>query len=691
MLQSATYADLEIRILEQQAGGYPVEITFNGEQEFPRGFLSPDLLPWTPGASPQADGERLFDRLFADDALKTAWAEVRGQQPQRRIRLRLDAAAPELHAIPWELLRDAHSTPAQDLAASEATPLSRYLAGKWQPGSPIFKRPVKILVAIASPENLGEYNLEAIDPEAELSLLEAATEGLAVELVRISQPCTFSALEEALKLGCHILHFVGHGQFSRRQNEARLYLADEENQVALVSQTDLADMLARQLADVDAQRDDKLRLVFLASCQTATSSYADAFRGIAPSLVNAGVPAVMAMQDLVPVNTAREFSRTFYSRLLQHGLADLASNEARSALMTAKLPGAAIPVLFMRLRGGELLGKRGRISSNNADVFWPFLLEKIDRGQCIPFLGPRVNAGLLPDSATIAERLADKYGYPMADQHNLVRVAQFMALTDPALLRDDYLRLLQRSLFSYLGLKPSQEDRRRFRNAGFTETAEALNWAEKVLDVEENEIHHLLANLELPLYITTNADNFMVEALKHHGLSPRRYGPRWQPQAGSPQYILTPRPSQEHPVVFHLNGYDDDPEQQAHLVLSEDDYLAHFVRLSRDQENILPMNLLEALSQYSYLFLGYQLEDWEFRVILQGLLASIAQTGGGKKVHVGVQLEDTGAPNTEKAMEYLQRYLNQFNIDIYWGTPQQFVTELHTRWEEYLEEADDDW
>jgi hypothetical protein len=85
------------------------------------------------------------------------------------------------------------------------------------------------------------------------------------------------------------------------------------------------------------------------------------------------------------------------------------------------------------------------------------------------------------------------------------------------------------------------------------------------------------------------------------------------------------------------------------------------------------------------------LEDWEFRVILQGLLASIAQTGGGKKVHVGVQLEDTGAPNTEKAMEYLQRYLNQFNIDIYWGTPQQFVTELHTRWEEYLEEADDDW
>ena len=221
--------------------------------------------------------------------------------------------------------------------------------------------------------------------------MRPATEGLDVELIQVPQPCTFSALEKALKQGCHILHFVGHGQFSKRQNEARLYLADENNEVALVSQTELADMLVRQLADVDAQRDDKLRLVFLASCQTATSSYADAFRGVAPALVNAGVPAVMAMQDLVPIDTAREFSQTFYSRLLQHGQADLASNEARSALLTANLPGAAIPVLFMRLRGGELLGRRGRISSNDADLFWPFLLEKIDRGQCIPFLGPRVN------------------------------------------------------------------------------------------------------------------------------------------------------------------------------------------------------------------------------------------------------------------------------------------------------------
>ncbi len=37
----ASYVDLELRILELQEDGYPVEITFSGEQEFPRRFLKP--------------------------------------------------------------------------------------------------------------------------------------------------------------------------------------------------------------------------------------------------------------------------------------------------------------------------------------------------------------------------------------------------------------------------------------------------------------------------------------------------------------------------------------------------------------------------------------------------------------------------------------------------------------------------
>jgi hypothetical protein len=195
--------------------------------------------------------------------------------------------------------------------------------------------------------------------------------------------------------------------------------------------------------------------------------------------------------------------------------------------------------------------------------------------------------------------------------------------------------------------------------------------------------------------MTTNVDNFMVEAIRHKqrrqieagerdNLSVRREGLRWQPEVGRPKYTLDPDPDLDHPVVFHLNGYDDDPVQAQNLVLSEDDYLAHFARICHEQEIVLPTNLLGMLAEHTLLFLGYTLDDWAFRVLLQGLLDRIAQTGGDKKLHVGVQLQVEDAPDVERAQAYLEDYLQRFDISIYWGTTQAFVTELHTRWLAYL-------
>ncbi len=356
MKQANEYAQLEIRILKREAGGYPVELTLDGSQQFGGGHLKADLLPWVPTASPEGDGERLFNHLFGDGRLRQQWAEIRGRQPQRRVRLRIDAEAPELHAIPWELLRDTTAADEpQTLAATAATPFSRYIAGTWSPGQPVSQRPIKILAAIANPHNLSDFGLPAIAVDDEWRLIREATERLEVELVRLPQPCTLSALEAALKEGPHILHLVGHGAYSQRREQAQLYLADQDNRVALVSEAEFAAMIDRQLASGETQRDDQLRLIFLASCQTASRSPADAFRGFAPALIKAGVPAVLAMQDLIPVETARGFSRAFYAELLEHGQVDRACNGARAALLTARLPGSSIPVLFSRLIDNQLL------------------------------------------------------------------------------------------------------------------------------------------------------------------------------------------------------------------------------------------------------------------------------------------------------------------------------------------------
>lgn len=352
-----TYTDLEIRILEKQELGYPVEITFNGDQEFPRGFLNATAQPRLDSTSPDESGSRLFQWLFAAPELNAAWAQSRGRHPLRRVRLRIDATAPELHALPWELLRDPGDGSApQTLAAMEATPFSRYLAGQWLPGGPILKRPIRILVAVANPSNLADFRLAPIDCDCEWNILREAVGGdRNIELVRLPEPCTLTALEAALRKGVHILYLVAHGQFFQNPGgESVLYLAKVNNKVEVVKDSALSAMFARQLMDSAVSQDDKLRLVHLSSCQTAVRSPADAFRGLAPRLVAAGVPAVIAMQDTVPVDVAQSFSRVFYRELMDHGEVDRAGNAARSSLLSAGMRGAAIPVLFMRLRFGQL-------------------------------------------------------------------------------------------------------------------------------------------------------------------------------------------------------------------------------------------------------------------------------------------------------------------------------------------------
>jgi hypothetical protein len=675
-----TYADLEIRILEKQEHGYPVEITFNGEQEFPRGFLDPGAQPRIDRALPQESGVRLFQWLFAASELQAAWAQARGQHPLRRIRLRIDATVPELHAIPWELLRDAvNGSAPQDLAAMEATPFSRYLAGQWIPGSPILKRPIRILVAIANPTNLPDFGLTPVDSDHEWKLLHEAVAGNCnAELVRLPDPCTLQAIEAALRKGVHILHFVGHGQFIKEKGQAVLYLPDEKNYVAPAKDADIGAMLGRQLMDAAVQSDDKLRLVYLSSCQTAVRSPADAFRGLAPQLVSSGVPAVLAMQDLVPVVTAHEFSRTFYRELLDHGEADRASNAARSSLLTAGIRGAAIPVLFMRLRFGQLFGNRGMILGPRAESFWSTLLENIADRECTPFLGPAVTTDLLPRPEELAHELASKFSYPFPDHANLPHVTQFIGTIDNRRLRKQVLSVLIAQFRKRMGLPLDGA-----RGAQtLSQAIEQAGWSTLSLQLFESEIHHQLAALGLPLYITTNFDNFMTLALRARAANGnvRRETVSWRNPARD-RHDLDPPPAPENPVVMHLFGTDDD---LLSMVLTEDDHLDYLARISHDHDYFLPASVNERLAATTLLFLGYRLEDLDLKVILRGLLTHLDLERWGM-LHVAVQVESARRDQaTEKeVIDYFQKYFAESRIDIYWGSAQQFMADLSARCQEY--------
>lgn len=331
---------LEIRLLDRTEAVYPVELELTNTQQVFRGQLAADLLPWAATGDARADGQRLFNHLFSSSDLREGWGVAKGKAKQRRLRLRIDPL--ELHALPWELLCDQIDL----LAAAANTPFSRYLAVSRAWGTAIKERPIRILAVISNPSDLeARYGLPPAKVELETQALKDAI-GSAARLDFLAAPATLERLETELRQGYHILHFIGHGAFNVRTKQATLLMQDSAGNVQRVNDVDFSGMLNRLQAPP--------HFVVLAACQSAQQSTSAAFTGLGPQLVQIGLPAVIAMQANVSVLTARQFAGTFYQRLLNHGIIDLAMNEARGTLITNGRFDAAVPVLFMRLPDGRL-------------------------------------------------------------------------------------------------------------------------------------------------------------------------------------------------------------------------------------------------------------------------------------------------------------------------------------------------
>lgn len=113
---------------------------------------------------------------------------------------------------------------------------------------------------------------------------------------------------------------------------------------------------------------------------------------------------------------------------------------------------------------------------------WEGLLLSIRQKECTPFLGAGACAGVLPLAGETAVEWADEYDYPFQDTHNLVRVAQYVSIKG-------------------LANTPKRKIRDKFSG--------------KLPDFNNpNEPHRVVADLDLPVYITTNYDDFMMKALE---------------------------------------------------------------------------------------------------------------------------------------------------------------------------------
>lgn len=290
-----------------------------------------------------------------------------------------------------------------------------------------------------------------------------------------------------------------------------------------------------------------------------------------------------------------------------------------------------------------------------SDIPWNELVGRIRSGHLTPFLGAGISRPPLPDAAELAEALADRYEYPFI-RRELMEVAQYAAtMVD--------------------GASPKVAIQERFRQVPDPDFA------------QPDQAHAILASFPVPVYLTTNYDDYMEQALRACNRTPQTEVCRWNSGLKTrTSHLLAGDPDPGHPVVYHLHGHIDDPDS---FVLTEDDYLDFIVNARRYEGvtdrslQVLPPKIDELISSTSLLFLGYGLRDWNLRVLLRALVESADRSS--QKISVSVQLEPgdsaVAAIGRAKAVKYLEDYFGGLRILVYWGTVTEFLLELKAQWD----------
>jgi hypothetical protein len=282
---------------------------------------------------------------------------------------------------------------------------------------------------------------------------------------------------------------------------------------------------------------------------------------------------------------------------------------------------------------------------------WKVLIARINDKKCTPILGTGMRSSVVTLRSKIAQDWTKDEGYPLEDSGNLARVARFISLKyDP------------------------EYTRRRLVDQMATVTPPDYN--------DPDNPYKILADLPLPVYITTGYDDFMFQALKKAEKDVQSEMCRWNKSISDAPSILSEgfSPTVANPVVFHFHGSTDNLDS---LVLTEDDYFEFLMNVSKDPK-LIPSRIEKAMTGSSLLLLGFRLSDWDFRVMFH-LLASYLEIATSR-THVAVQIapvaDEAPEDHRKRVQSYMDLYFEKYkklDIRIYWGTSREFLHDLRDR------------
>jgi hypothetical protein len=285
-------------------------------------------------------GQILFAAIFSS-RVKEVYTRSQGKlTPDQGLRLRfdIDPGLSLITAMPWEFLYDPDQGP---LAMLDA-PIVRYLAQQSPP--PVLKAalPLKVLVTGAITPPAPDVNRELAEVRGALADLEQ--QGLVT--IQVEEHLTRAKFQRLVRGGFHIWHFIGHGGLSRDGSSGTLLFEDASGSADAISARELGIFLNRS----------GLQLIVLDACGSA-QLMTDPYRSIAPALIRAQVPAVVAMQFKVPQDATRAFASEFYRTLAEGFPLDACVTEGRKAVLGIsglRNPDWGIPVVYTRAPDGKL-------------------------------------------------------------------------------------------------------------------------------------------------------------------------------------------------------------------------------------------------------------------------------------------------------------------------------------------------
>lgn len=707
-------SQLEVTLRRGYAATYEIELRLTRSDDlgdvYTRGVINPqfdvDKLPPVNDGSDY--GLAIGQALLFDEKIQRGIDEATAAAGNNELRVRLYVhpdAAP-LYNVAWETARDPRhlGEDRELLFAGSRRVFSRYITSN--DIRPLYRRSpgntLRVLLAVSSPSDIekfapGGQPLARIDETVEVNRIQQALVGVGVTDVLQSsvKPVTLNSIVAKLEEDYDVLVLVCHGALNPLGRSV-LFLQQDDG----TTYPDAGDEFANRLSELRSRP----RLVVLASCQSAGPALGEtalaaptpdnaqygangALAALGPRLAEAGIPAVLAMQGNVSVDTINAFIPAFFKQLAVDGRIDNSISMARSQIRATR-GDWWVPTLLMRLRTGELFRRTG-FEGGEQFQYWQEIVTSIASEKCTPIIGPgllEIHAGSRRELAT---RMAKNYRVPIprGERDMLSLLAQQLITTRGAAgVRRKMLVLLTEMI----------ADRYRAVLSPELATSLAPNASDSVLQQRVRDImdfasartgstepHAILARLPFPLYVTANPDFELERAIQREtkrGATAVTDTLRWNADMDAmPSIFATDKdyePTEQQPLVYHFFGSAAMSES---LVISQDNFIDSLIAASRT--DAVPSSVRAALCRRSLLFLGFQPDDWSFRTLFRFILK---QEGAAKLrsfEHVAVQVdpEESEFDDPENARRYLAQYLGDERIRIYWGSVTDFLIELDTQ------------